>query len=76
MNIRSNQVSLAKTLAWFGRAEGWPYVRDEIVSNDAHRNYMALGNIENFEDCQIQSEVDRLMLLRNCINWRRPLRTI
>ena len=49
MKARSYQARLAQTLAFAGRGEGWPYVRDEVASGDAQRIYSALGRIDKFD---------------------------
>jgi hypothetical protein len=49
MKTRYHQVQFAEILAFAGRGEGWPYVRDEIASNDAQRIYSAPGRIERFD---------------------------
>ena len=49
MSNRLDRIFLARTLAVAGRSDGWPYVRDEVASNDADRIYSALGVVDKFD---------------------------
>jgi hypothetical protein len=49
MTSKHNQIDMATILAFVGHAEGWPYVRDEIASNDVNRIHAALDRIEKFD---------------------------
>jgi hypothetical protein len=45
----TNQLSLAYALAGAGHAEGWPYVRAAIASNDSNRIFTAIWGVEKFD---------------------------
>lgn len=49
MKRASEQISLANTLAWVGRGEGWPIIRTALAGNDSTHIRSALNDIEKFD---------------------------